>query len=113
LTEFIIVVTTTDSKENAEIIAGVLMEKKLAGCVQIVGPITSTFRWKGRLETSTEWQCLAKSREDLFADIAEAIRAVHPYEVPEICAMPISAASEDYRTWLSGELADRQDRQIR
>ncbi len=101
---YIQVVTTTEKKEDAEKIALALVEKKLAACVQIVGPVTSIYRWKGNMETTGEWQCLIKSRKDLYGEIEKAIKTVHPYEVPEIIAVPIVAGSDDYLEWLQGEL---------
>ena len=60
------------------------MAQRLAACVQVSGPITSTYRWKGAVETSQEWQCWAKSRRELYGPIEQAIRGLHPYEEPEI-----------------------------
>jgi periplasmic divalent cation tolerance protein len=71
--------------------------------VQIVGPITSTYRWQGKIETSEEWQCWAKSRGELYAQIEQAIRRLHPYEVPEILAVPVVAGSDSYLKWLREE----------
>jgi len=104
MTGYIQVVTTTEHKEDAERIARTLVEARLAACVQVLGPITSTYRWKGAIETAQEWQCVAKSRDHLFARIDEAIRGVHPYEVPEILAVPITAGSQAYLEWLGREL---------
>lgn len=88
-----------------------LVEKRLAGCVQVVGPITSTYWWQGRIEQAEEWQCIVKSRQDLFDALAEAIWAGHPYDVPEILAIPVVAGGKDYLAWLGGELiAPGQDR---
>ena len=101
---YIQVVTTTGEKRDAEKIARTLVEKKLAACVQILGPITSTYRWKGSIETAEEWQCVIKSRKNLYNDIEKAIKSVHPYEVPEIIATSITAGSGDYLDWLQGEL---------
>jgi periplasmic divalent cation tolerance protein len=101
---FIQVITTTARKDEAERMAAALVEARLAACVQIVGPITSIYRWQGKLEQSQEWQCWIKSREDLFDKLAEAIRAVHPYEVPEILAVPVVAGSQAYLNWLGQEL---------
>ena len=102
--KFIQVLTTTEKREDAENIARVLVEKMLAACVQIVGPVMSTYRWKGKVETAQEWQCLIKSREDLFSEVEKAIREVHPYETPEIIATAILAGSDDYLEWLQDEL---------
>ncbi|MBN1429338.1 MAG: divalent-cation tolerance protein CutA [Anaerolineae bacterium] len=102
---YIQVITTVSSQEAAHQIARVLVEKRLAGCVQIVGPITSTYWWQGEVEVSKEWQCLIKSRQDLFEEIEKAILDMHPYDVPEILATPVAAGNQDYLTWLEGELS--------
>ncbi len=101
---YIQVMTTTDKKEDAERIATCLVEKRLAACVQIAGPITSFYRWKGNMERTQEWQCWIKSKEVLYKEIEKAIKSVHPYEVPEIIAMPIIAGSHDYLEWLESEV---------
>jgi periplasmic divalent cation tolerance protein len=64
--EFIQVVTTTATQEDARTMACALVEQRLAGCVQIVGPIESIYRWQGKTETVTEWQCWIKTRRELF-----------------------------------------------
>jgi len=102
--EHIQVLTTTASREDAERIARVLVEERLAACVQVLGPISSTYRWQGAIETSQEWLCLAKSRRNLYEAIEKAIRGVHPYQVPEILAVPIVAGSADYLAWLDQEV---------
>ena len=100
MNEFVQVVTTTEREEDARRIADLLVEKRLAACVQIVGPITSVYRWKGQVESAQEWQCQIKTRQSLLDDLFDAIRAAHPYEVPEIVALPIVAGSQEYLTWL-------------
>jgi len=104
LTDYIQVVTTTARREEAERIARELVEQRLAACVQVVGPIHSTYRWQGAIESSEEWQLWAKSRRDLYPALEEAVRALHPYEVPEILALPVLAGSESYLKWLAAEL---------
>ncbi len=101
---YIQVITTTEKRQDAEKIAGILVDGKLAGCVQIVGPMTSVYRWKGRVETAEEWQCIIKSRHDLYGDIEKTIKSVHPYEVPEIIAVPLLKINRDYREWLDSAL---------
>ena len=98
--ESVQVLTTVEKREEAETIARSLVEKRLAACVQIIGPITSTYRWKGEIETAEEWQCLVKTRRELYPQVERAIRRLHSYEVPEIIATPIVAASADYLEWL-------------
>lgn len=100
MNEFVQVMTTTQRKEDAQRIAEVLVEKRLAACVQIVGPITSLFRWQGQIESVEEWQCHIKTRAALYEDVEREVRANHPYEVPEILALPIVAGSRDYLAWL-------------
>jgi periplasmic divalent cation tolerance protein len=111
MTNYIQVITTTASRDDAHRIAQTLVEKRLAGCVQIVGPITSVYRWEGRIEQAEEWQCIIKSRQDLFDALADAIWAGHPYDVPEILAVPVIAGSKDYLAWLETEIIpSEQDR---
>jgi len=103
MSQYIQVVTTTDKEEDARRIAHLLVERRLAACVQVLGPITSTYRWQGAIETAQEWQCWAKTRRDLFDEVETAIRGTHPYEVPEILAVPIVAAGRSYLAWLEAE----------
>ncbi|HEY4311515.1 MAG TPA: divalent-cation tolerance protein CutA [Pirellulales bacterium] len=102
--DFLQIVTTTATKDEAQRIAAALVERRLAGCVQVLGPITSTFRWEGRIQTSDEWQCVAKTRHGLYELVEKAIRELHTYDVPEILATPVVAGSQAYLDWLSGEI---------
>jgi periplasmic divalent cation tolerance protein len=102
--EYIQVFTTTKKKEDAEKIAKALTKKRLAGCIQIVGPIVSTYWWKGNMETVREWLCLIKSKKTLYNELEKAIKEVHSYETPEIIAVPIISGSKDYLGWLNNEL---------
>jgi periplasmic divalent cation tolerance protein len=101
---FIQVTTTTESEEQAKKIADFLVGTKLAACVQIVGPITSIYRWKGKVENAQEWLCLIKTREDFYTDIESAIKEMHSYETPEIIAVPIIKGSKEYLQWLDSEI---------
>jgi len=103
--EHLQVLTTAGSKEEAERIARSLLEKRLAGCVQVAGPISSAYWWKGAIETAEEWLCLIKTRRALFAEVEEAIKTAHSYETPEIVALPIVAGSRPYLDWLADTLA--------
>ena len=105
--EYLQVFTTTEKRTDAENLARVLVEKRLAGCVQIVGPIASTYRWQGKIEAAQEWLCLIKTSRSLYEDLEAAIKEAHRYETPEIVAVPIVAASEDYLEWLAAELGGR------
>jgi periplasmic divalent cation tolerance protein len=105
--QYIQVSTTTEKREDAERIAQILVQKRLAACVQIIGPISSRYWWKGKVENAEEWLCLIKSKESLYGLLEKAIKETHPYEIPEITAVPIIAGSKEYFRWLNEELAKR------
>lgn len=98
------ITTTTDSREEAENISRLLVEQRLAACVQIVGPVQSTYRWKGEVERVEEWQLIIKTREALFERVEEFIRTNHSYDVPEILMVPITGVGGDYLEWLDENL---------
>jgi len=102
----IVVQTTLGSREAAEALAQSLVERQLAACVQIVGPITSIYRWKDKLEKSEEWLCLIKSRRSAHDKLKTAIRELHPYEVPEILIHPAECGSRGYLRWLQESVPD-------
>ena len=104
MTEYIQVLTTVGNKADAEKIARTLVEEKLAACVQILGPLTSYFHWQGKLDTAGEYLCLVKSRNDLFTELEKAIKDQHPYEVPEILALPVVKGGKEYLDWMAAEL---------
>jgi periplasmic divalent cation tolerance protein len=101
--EVLQVVTTTANKADAEKIARGLVERRLAACVQIAGPITSCYRWEGKIETAEEWQCTTKTRRDLYPQVESAIKELHPYQTPEILATQVVEGSTEYLEWLSDE----------
>jgi periplasmic divalent cation tolerance protein len=104
MTECIQVQTTAGSEEEAERISAALIEKRLAACVQVIGPISSRYRWQGKIEHEREWLCLAKTQASRYDELEAAIRELHSYEEPEIVATPIVAGSADYLAWLSDNL---------
>ncbi|MEM3647815.1 MAG: divalent-cation tolerance protein CutA [Thermoproteota archaeon] len=104
MSKYIQVLTTTGGREEAEKIARILLERRLAGCVQVLGPVSSLYWWKGRFEEAEEWLCIIKSREDLYEELEKTIRENHSYEVPEIIAMQIVSGSRSYLEWMSMEL---------
>jgi len=101
---YIIVLATTNSKQEAENIAQKLLEQKLIACANIVGPVSSHFHWGGKVEQAEEFLVLMKSRLDLFDAISERVKALHSYEVPEVVALPIVAGSKAYLDWLGTSL---------
>lgn len=109
MSEHIQVATTTENKGDAQRIAAALVNRRLAACVQVHGPIDSTYRWQGRVETAEEWGVVAKSRGDLFEKLQQAIRELHAYDEPEIVATAIIAGSPGYLQWIDDQLADVDD----
>jgi periplasmic divalent cation tolerance protein len=109
MTEFLEVKTTIARRDEAHQIAQLLVERRLAGCVQIRGPITSVYRWQGAVEKDEEWQCTVKTTRELFPAVEQVIREHHPYGTPEIIAVPIVAGSEDYLKWLAEMTTQKND----
>lgn len=103
MTEYIQVFTTVDKREDADRIASIVVKKRAAACAQVVGPIQSTYWWKGKVERAEEWLLMMKTRGDLFSSLEKEIKTLHPYEVPEIIALPIVAGSEPYLEWIQDE----------
>lgn len=106
MTGFIQIATTLEKREDAERIGQALVAERLAACAQIVGPIASTYWWKGKIEQAGEWICLIKTRASLFDKVTARIRELHPYEVPEVVATPIVASSPSYLQWMKEEVID-------
>jgi len=107
--ETIQVITTAITRADAQAIASAVVARRLAACAQVIGPITSTYWWQGQIETADEWLCIMKSRQDLYEALEKAIRQAHPYDVPEILAIPIAQGSQDYLEWMDRELAQPAD----
>lgn len=92
---------TVDSELRARDLASALVGGSVAACVQVVGPVHSVYRWRGAVETASEWLLLAKTTEARFPDLRDAIVERHPYEVPEIVAVPITEGLPAYLEWIS------------
>jgi periplasmic divalent cation tolerance protein len=101
--DHLIVSTTTDSVESARDLAAKSVEAKLGACAQIVGPITSVYRWEGEVRTDTEWRVEVKTAADRVTPLVELLKASHSYDVPEIIATPIEGGSAEYLAWLVAE----------
>src|ERR1700738_4876956 len=98
--DIIQIVTTTDRNDLAERIGRTLVDRRLAGCMQIVGPVLSIYRWEGATESAEEWQCWIKTSRERYAAVEQAIRELHTYAVPEILAIPVVAGIPAYLQWL-------------
>jgi periplasmic divalent cation tolerance protein len=98
------VVTTTAERADAERIASALVERRLAACVQIGGPIHSYYRWQGAVEHGEEWVCTIKTTGQAYEHVEQAIRELHPYDEPEILALPIVNGSKGYLQWVTDQI---------
>ena len=98
--EYIIVFVTTASKHEAEEIVQHLLGDKLIACGNIIGPVTSFFRWSEKVDRAEEYVALMKTRRDLFQRLSEVVKILHSYKVPEIVAVPVMEGSKDYLDWL-------------
>jgi periplasmic divalent cation tolerance protein len=103
----ILVLTTLPDADSARSVARALVEERLAACVTIGAPVESMYHWQGATETAKEVQLTAKTRSELFGDVAAAIRSRHPYELPEIVAVRLSDGSPEYLRWIDAETAPR------
>ena len=97
MSEYIQVVTNTDSEAEARWIA------------QVSGPVASMYWWKGRIETGPEWQCTVKTRRELYLQVEQTIQRLHSYEVPAVLALPIQAGLEPYLNWLDEAVRGGED----
>jgi periplasmic divalent cation tolerance protein len=95
--------TTLPDRVAADALGRSLVEARLAACVSIGAPVQSIYHWRGSIETSSEAPLTIKTRADLFDAVAAAIRAAHPYELPEILAVPLCDATTDYLAWIDAE----------
>jgi periplasmic divalent cation tolerance protein len=100
MTDARIVLTTAGSPEEAEKIARALVERRLAACVNIVPQIQSIYRWKDKIEQETEWLLIIKTKTNLFESVADAIKELHSYELPECVMLELSSGSERYLNWI-------------
>lgn len=99
---FAVVLVTAPVGDDSERLARSLVEERLAACVNRIGPVRSVYRWKEKVEQETEELLVVKTRRSLLVALAARVRELHPYDVPEIIALPVDAGSEPYLRWLAG-----------
>jgi periplasmic divalent cation tolerance protein len=103
--DVIIVLTHLPDRAAAVKLAQALVARRLAACVNVLADCTSVYRWKGAIENATEIPMLIKTRAERYADVEAAIRELHPYELPEIIAVPVLRGFDEYLQWVAGETA--------
>lgn len=101
--EVVVVLTNLGDRAAAVRLAEELVNRRLAACVNVLADCTSVYRWKGGVENATEVPVLIKTRAALYAEVEAAIRKLHPYELPEIIAVPIVRGLTEYLEWVSEE----------
>lgn len=99
--EALIVLTTFPDIDTARQVATKLVEEQVAACVNLLGPAESIYRWQGSIETAREIPAFLKTTRTGFAKLEEALRRLHPYEVPELLAIPVEGGSRAYLDWLA------------
>lgn len=104
--EAVLVITNLPDRETARRLAETLIEQRLAACVNILAPCESVYRWQGRIETAQEITLLIKTPGAHYGKVEKAIRQCHPYELPEIIAVPITDGLPAYLDWLAAETMD-------
>jgi len=100
---YCVVLVTVPDREQAQRIAETLIAERLAACVNVVPGVWSIYHWRGKVERAAEELLLVKTRETHVARVAARVREIHPYEVPEIIALPVTAGSQAYLDWLEQE----------
>ena len=103
--EFVFVYSTFPDGDSARRVARALVEKKLAACVNIHGPMTSLYEWQGKLEAGTEFAAFIKTRRAHVDAVTRDARALHPYSVPCFLVLPIESGNADYLDWARAQTA--------
>ena len=101
---------TAGSDREAGAIGDTVVKEKLAACANVVGPIASTYWWRGRVETAKETLLILKTTENLVPKLAARVRDLHSYEVPEVIAVPILGGNEAYLQWIDESVRPRRTR---
>lgn len=99
-----IVLTTLSDEQGATDFAAALVERRLAACVNIVGPIRSVYRWKGKIERESEFLLIIKTTSDQAARLEAGFKDLHPYELPERVELAVEGGSQQYLAWIAAEV---------
>ncbi|SCQ17295.1 cutA, putative [Plasmodium ovale] len=110
---FIAVYVTAPTRDVAEKISNVLLKEKLASCINIIPGVLSMYHWKGEINKDNEVLMMIKTKKNLFSQIVSCVKLNHPYEVPEVIAVPIQYGSKDYLDWVSNSVKSDEDEQMK
>lgn len=103
--DILLVFTSTPDEASAHLLARALVERRVAACVSVLSPGRSVYRWQGAVEAAQEWPVLIKTHREAYPALETALRETHPYDVPEILAVPVAAGLSDYLAWVGAETA--------
>jgi periplasmic divalent cation tolerance protein len=98
--DYILVISTVPGQKKGQDIARSLVENKLAACVSLSSACTSFYRWEGKISRDQEYMLFIKTREDIYPLLEKKLLELHPYEVPEIIALPVIGGSKNYLKWI-------------
>jgi len=104
MTGIIVILSTCATQEEAEKLARLLLDRRLAACVNVIPHIRSYYRWKGAIESADECLLVVKSSRELFGSIGAVLEKEHSYEVPELLALPVVEGATNYLNWLLANL---------
>jgi len=107
MSEVLLVVTTLPDRAAAEHIAVALVTARVAACVNVLAECTSVYRWQEKIERAGEVPLLIKTTRDAYARLEETLRSMHPYDVPEIVALPVTAGLPSYLDWVTQETKEQ------
>lgn len=107
MNELLMVTTTFETKEEAEQMAKIVLDKRLAACAQVSGPIASLYWWHGKIENTQEYILTLKTTVKYFKKLEQIIKDNHPYDLPEIIATQATHSSREYKDWLNKELIEK------
>jgi periplasmic divalent cation tolerance protein len=102
------VTTTLPDRVSADRLAETLVAERLAACAQVFGPVSSTYRWEGRVQHSEEWYCTLKTTDQRLLALQKRVRELHPYQTPELIVLPISGGDAQYLDWVRTEVSWRE-----
>lgn len=105
MAECLLVTTTVDNREIAEQLAAALVDRRLAACAQVSGPVASTYRWRGTVEHASEWLCQLKTTRGRLAALEAALDTLHPYDLPELTVVPLGGSTA-YLAWIEEAVSD-------
>jgi len=108
MTDTRIVLTTVADKDDATRLAHELIERRVAACVNIVGPIGSIYRWQGQVQDDSEFLLLIKTTAEQTLQLRAALKSLHHYELPECVELSVTGGSEEYLAWVAAEVSGKQ-----